>query len=194
VLAHTSNSQAKENKMSRNIPKKPMPNSARAVRALPTGFSLPEALIATSIIGILGSIAVPKYYDQIQQSNNKEIQSKVASIPTVIGAYIDAIGELPTKWDDLSSIAAVMTNNGPATGDLTTPITLPNSKYELSVAGPTESIYILTATRLVHKNIEDPEEVEQNRFGIYSCCNVSNGASDLKSGNGIEIKATLNCG
>ena len=73
------------------------------------GFSYTEAIITTSIIGILSTMAVPKYFEQIQQSNNPEAPSLVSSSPTIISAYIDATGELPTHWDELSSIAAVMT-------------------------------------------------------------------------------------
>ena len=97
-----------------------------------SGFSLTEVLTVTAITGILSSIAIPQYFDQIQQSNNKQVQTKVASIPTIISAYIDATGELPTKWDELSSIAAVMTNDGPATGELTSPIILPNGNFEIN--------------------------------------------------------------
>ena len=158
------------------------------------GFSLTEVMITTSIVGLLSSVALPSYMDSMKNNDRKEVQSFVATVPTIMGAYIDATGELPTQWDDLSSIAAVMTNNGPATGNLTTPITLPNSKYELSIEGPTESTYNLIATPRIVRNTDEPGEPDENRFAIYSCLNVSNGASDLKSGNGIEIKATLNCG
>ena len=160
-----------------------------------SGFSLTEVLTVTAITGILSSIAIPQYFDQIQQSNNKQVQTKVASIPTIISAYIDATGELPTKWDELSSIAAVMTNDGPATGELTSPIILPNGNFELSVTGPTESIYTLTATpRVINNETGEPEETDEDRFAIQSCFNVSNGASDLKSGIGIENEDVLNCG
>jgi len=159
-----------------------------------SGFSLTEVMITTSIIGLLSSVVLPSYMDSIKNNDRKEVQSFVATVPTIMGAYIDATGELPAKWDDLASIAAVMTNNGPATGELSTPITLPNSKYELSIEGPTESTYNLIATPRIIRNTDEPDEPDEKRFAIYSCFNVSNGASDLKSGDGIEIKATLNCG
>jgi len=158
------------------------------------GFSITEVVVATSIIGTLSAIAVPNYMESMQKSGQSQIQSKIASIPTIISAYIDATGELPTKWDELSSIAAVMTNDGPATGELTSPIILPNGKYELSVAGPTDSIYTLTAAPRVIGDAANPEAVDEDRFAIQSCFNVSNGASDLKSGMGIENKEVLNCG
>ena len=86
------------------------------------------------------------FFEEANKSRQKEAQSIVATIPTIISAYIDATGELPTQWDELSSIAAVMTNDGPATGELTAPIILPNENFKLSVTGPTDSIYTLTAT------------------------------------------------
>jgi prepilin-type N-terminal cleavage/methylation domain-containing protein len=159
-----------------------------------SGLSLPEVVVTTSIIGILSSVAVPSYFEQIQRNENKETQSIVASIPTLISAYIDATGELPTKWDEVSSIAAVMTNDGPATGELTSPIILPNGNFELSVAGPTDSIYTLTATPRIVRDADNPEEMAEDRFAVQSCFNVSNGASDLKSGMGIENEEVLNCG
>jgi hypothetical protein len=93
-----------------------------------------------------------------------------------------------------------MTNNGPATGDLGTPITLPNSIYDLSIEEPTESIYTLTATRVVDRIEPDTDEDNGNisndkyKFAIKSCFNISNGASDLKSGDLSDIENTLNCG
>jgi prepilin-type N-terminal cleavage/methylation domain-containing protein len=158
------------------------------------GFSISELIVATSIVGILSSIALPNYMSSMQRSERSEVQSIIASVPSIMGAYIDATGELPTQWDDLSSIAAVMTNNGPATGELTNPIILQKSNYELSIEGPTESIYSLKATPRIARNTDEPGDPDEKRFAIYSCFNVSNGASDLKSGYGIEIKATLNCG
>ena len=108
-------------------------------------------------------------------------------------------GKHPT-WDDLSSIAAVMTNNGPATGDLDSPIALPKTNYEISVEGPTESTYLLTANCFVKASISDPAEREEQELKeaalhkIRSCFNISNGASDLTSGSGTDPANTPNCG
>ncbi|WP_413403717.1 MULTISPECIES: type IV pilin protein [unclassified Synechococcus] len=163
-------------------------------KILLNGFSITEVVVATSIIGTLSAIAVPNYMESMRKSGQREIQSKIASIPTIISAYIDATGELPTRWDELSSIAAVMTNDGPATGELTSPIILPNGIYELAVSGPTDSVYTLTATPRFISDAAETEEIDENRFAIQSCFNVSNGASDLKTGNGIENEDVLNCG
>lgn len=116
------------------------------------GFSLTETLITTAIVGTMASVAFPHYIGSRDRAKCSETEATVVSIPPIIGAYIDATGEAPTTWDDLSSIAAVMTSDGPATGDLKTPITLPNTNHKLSVDGPSESIYVITANCYV----EDP--------------------------------------
>ena len=116
------------------------------------GFNITEFAVTTAIIGTLGSIAYPNYIASQDRAKCSETQATVVSIPPIVGAYIDATGEAPTTWDDLSSIAAVMTSDGPATDDLKTPITLPNSNYKLSVEGPSESTYVITANCYV----EDP--------------------------------------
>jgi len=164
------------------------------MKNLKNGYSLTEILVSVGLLGILTSISMPTYFEEVNKSRQKETQSVVSTIPTIISAYIDATGELPTKWDEISSIATVMTNDGPATGELTSPIILPNGNFELSVAGPTDSIYTLTATPRVVSDAANPEEIDEERFAIQSCFNVSNGASDLKGGMGIENKEVLNCG
>ena len=157
------------------------------------GFSLPEVIITASILGVLGSVAYPTYNNANDSAKLAEAKAKILSIPPIIGAYIDATGETPSTWDDLSTIAAVMTNNGPATGNLTSQITLPSSIYGLSIEGPTESVYTLTATRVVYRDEEEQNE-EEYQFAIKSCFNISSGASELRTGNHTDIESELNCG
>lgn len=157
------------------------------------GFSLPEVIITASILGVLGSVAYPTYTNANDSAKLAEAKANVLSIPPIIGAFIDATGEAPKTWDDLSTIAAVMTNDGPATGDLTSPITLPNSIYGLSVEGPTESVYTLTATRILDKKNNEPED-RRYQYAIQSCFNVSNGASELRAGTLADVENKLNCG
>lgn len=164
------------------------------------GFSITEVIITSAIIGTLASIAYPNYTGANNSTKLTNAEAKIQSIPPIISAFIDATGEAPSSWDDLSSIASVMTNNGPATGNLETPITLPNSIYDLSIEGPTESVYMMTATRVVDRIEPDTDEENENtsndkyKFAIKSCFNVSNGASDLRTGNLTDIENELNCG
>lgn len=155
------------------------------------GFSLAEAIITTAIIGTISSIAYPTYINVNNSAKAKNAEAMITTIPTTIGAYIDETGKIPDTWEDLSNISVVMTNNGPAAGPLSTPITLPSSNYILTIKGPTDYIYILTATRLI--DIPEKEEEEESKFTIRSCFNISNGASDLRSGKLSEIENELNC-
>jgi len=159
------------------------------------GFSLAEIAISTAIIGTLSSIAYPSYTNANNNAKLSDAKSKVLVIPAIIGQHIDETGEAPTTWDELSSVAVVMTSDGPATGDLNTPITLPNSIYDLSITGPTESVYTMTATRVSDREKEE-ENADETKYtyAIKSCFNISNGASDLRSGNLSEIENTINCG
>jgi Tfp pilus assembly protein PilE len=163
------------------------------------GFSLAEATITTAIIGTLSSIAYPVYLNATNVSTQRMAQAEIVAIPPIISAYTNETGILPTTWDDLASISVIATNSGPATGDINTPIILATSKYELTIEGPTESIYTLTATPLIKGTEDDeiavnPDTEIENIFGIQSCFNISNGASDIKRGKLSEIADTLNCG
>ena len=73
------------------------------------GFSLTEAVITTAIIGTFSTIAFPNFIEGKDRAQCSEAQAILMSIPPIISAYIDATGEIPNTWEDLSSIAAVMT-------------------------------------------------------------------------------------
>lgn len=167
------------------------------------GFSLTEAIVTSAIIALIASVAYPAYNNSSKNARQSEAKATLIAIPPVISAFVDATGETPTTWDDLSSIAVVMTSSGPATGELTKPIILPNSGYTLYVSEPDKSIYTLTATNLVKDETKETEntgdKISQNeeykdRYAVKSCFNISNGASDLKSGMLSDLEDKLNCG
>ena len=166
------------------------PNAYRAKN----GFSLAEIAISTAIVGALSSIAYPSYTNANNSAKLADAKAKVLVIPSIIGQHIDETGVAPTTWDELSSVAVVMTNDGPATGNLATAITLPNSVYDLSIDGPTNSVYTMTATRVIDRDKKEEDDVEKYTYAIKSCFNISNGASDLRSGTLSDIEKTLNCG
>jgi len=167
------------------------------------GFSITEVTITAAIVGTLSSIAYPNYIQSQKRAQCSNSEATMMSIPPIISAYIDATGEAPTTWDNLSSIAVVMTSDGPATGVFAeTPIKLPRTNYEMSIEDPNEgnSIYSLTANCYIKTPIEDPENtsginpIDKDKYVIRSCFNVSNGASDLTRGSGSDPTNTPNCG
>ncbi len=172
------------------IKKSPSPNAYRAKN----GFSLAEIAISTAIVGALSSIAYPSYTNANNSAKLADAKAKMLVIPAIISQHIDDTGEAPTTWDELSSVAVVMTTDGPATGNLDTPITLPNAVYDLSVAGPNNSVYVMTAKRVVDREREGNGDGEKYKYAIKSCFNISNGASDLRSGYLTDIESELNCG
>ena len=81
-------------------------------------------------------------------------------------------------WGDLNGIAAIMTNNGPASDCtiLTSAITMPSGHYTLARTGNTSdnNYYEFTAS-----DSNAPE------FNAMACVDLVNGASDIEKGNGV---------
>ena len=147
------------------------------------GFTLVEIIVTTAIIGTLSAIAIPSYFSQMCKAETSEAQATIESIKAIMAAYVDETGNLPTTWDDLGSITAIMTANGLATGDLETPITTPNKTYQISINGPNFSIY----------NMHGEPANGCDNFKIMACFNLSTGASDLRRGNGKNPTETPVC-
>ena len=151
--------------------------SARSLREkcnAQKGFSLTELVVGVSILGVLSAIAIPNYQGQLCRSETMEAESTIGSVKAITAAYADETGVFPTTWDELSSIAAIMTNSGIASGNLSTSITLPSEKYQLTIEGPEDAIYEIVAERT------DTCEKRNMR----ACIDVSTGASDLRVGDG----------
>ena len=138
------------------------------------GFSLTELVMSVSIIGILSAVVIPRYQGQLCGSESMEAEATIGSIKAITAAYADETGVFPTTWDELSSIAAIMTNTGVARGDLSAAIILPSEKYELTIEGPKDATYEIIAERT--------DACEKRT--IRACFDMSTGASDLRVGDG----------
>ena len=138
------------------------------------GFSLTELVVGVSVLGVLSAIAIPNYHGQLCRSETMEAESTIGSVKAITAAYADETGVFPTTWDELTSIAAIMTNSGIASGNLSTSITLPSEKYQLTIEGPEDATYEIVAERT------DTCEKRNMR----ACIDVSTGASDLRVGDG----------
>ena len=154
--------------------KKISARSLRQKRNAQKGFSLTELVVGVSILGVLSAIAIPNYQGQMCRSETMEAESTISSVKAITAAYADETGVFPTSWDELSSITAIMTNSGVASGDLSTSITLPSEKYELTIEGPKDATYEIIAERT--------DACEKRT--IRACFDMSTGASDLRVGDG----------
>ena len=157
------------------------------------GFSLAEIVVATAIVGTLGGIGYPNYIKSNDSSKRSIVQATMATIPPIIAAFIDETGEQPATWDDLTSISAIMTAEGAASGNLSEPIKMKNSEYKITITGPISSIYSLSANRNQSEG-KDKVTLKSDTLDIKSCFNISNGASDLTKGNGEDEAEAPNCG
>jgi len=76
-------------------------------------FSLVELMIVIVIIGVLASIAIPIYTNNITQARMSEADANLSSIRTQLRIYSDANGEFPTtspagyvigaSWNDIKT-------------------------------------------------------------------------------------------
>ena len=165
----------------KKYPRKPY---TRELDITSQGFSMMEIMISMVIIGIISSIALPNFINQVQKSRQSEATSALVQLQTTLVAYADENntttsgcnnGNAPA-WGDLNGIAAIMTNNGPASDCtiLTSAITMPSGHYTLARTGNTSdnNYYEFTAS-----DSNAPE------FNAMACVDLVNGASDIEKGN-----------
>ena len=152
------------------------------MKILERGFSLAELLITTAIIGILSSIALPNYLNQVNRSRQNEAASTISQIQTTIASYADEFGVLPESWAELNETSAVMTDNGPATSKNFQAITLAGGYYDV-VINNTDNLFTITASRDDEPNLN-----------IVACVNLTNGASGINQGTKAAAASAPNCG
>ena len=145
------------------------------------GFTITELLAAVTIVGILTTMALPNYLNQINRSRQNQAASTIAQIQTTIAAYSDEFGILPSSWADLNDTSAVMTDTGPATKDSFQPITLADGFYDVSISN-TDNLFTITATRDDEPNLN-----------IIACVNLTNGASSINKGTKADAASIPNC-
>ena len=148
----------------------------------PTGFTLSEVMVATVIVGILSSVALPNYLNQVNRSRQNEAASTIAQIQTTIASYADEFGVLPSRWIELNDISAVMTDDGPASQDNFQAITLAGGYYNVRI-DPVGNLFTITATSDDNPNLN-----------IIACVNLTNGASGINQGTKAAEASAPNCG
>ena len=149
-----------------------------------TGFTLMEILVAVSLVGILSSVALPNYLNQVNRTRQNEAASTISQIQTTIASYADEFGVLPGSWTELNDTSAVMTDNGPASADNFEAITLAGGYYDVRIDNSNnDNLFIIEATR----------EDEPN-LNIIACVNLTNGASGINQGTQTAAASAPNCG
>ena len=148
----------------------------------PPGFTLSEVMITTAIVGILSSVALPNYLNQVNRSRQNEAAATISQVQTTIATYSDEFGALPTSWSELNDINAVMTDTGPATMSTFGEIILAGGFYEVSI-NQTGNLFNITGTNSKAPNLN-----------IMACINLTNGASAISKGNPSTAAKTPNCG
>ena len=138
-------------------------------------------MLAISIVGILSTVALPKYYGQVNRSRQNEVVSTVARIQTGIATYADEFGVLPTSWAELNESSAIMTDDGPAALDSFEAITLAGGFYDVAINN-TDNLFTITATRDDEPNLN-----------IVACVNLTNGASGINQGTSDKAASSPNC-
>ena len=146
------------------------------------GFTLTELMVGVSLIGILTSLALPNYLNQVNRARQNEAASTIAQIQTTIASYADEFGELPRSWTELNNTSAVMTDDGPATQDNFQAITLAGGYYDVKIE-PVGNLFTITATSDDNTNLN-----------IIACVNLTNGASGINQGTKAAEASAPNCG
>ena len=80
------------------------------------GFATLEVILMIMVIGILASIAVPRFTSVTTAANTAKIQSDLSTIDTAISIHYMEKGSYPSGVDDLSDYLKDADNVKPPTG------------------------------------------------------------------------------
>ena len=137
------------------------------------GFTFVEIIVATAILGILSSIAVPSFVEHLLLAKQKTcIITATTALSSLMQAASDsqAIG-----WNNLSEYSPVMTTSGPAKGsDFTTELAL-NDDYKFSINDSNSPVYEAQCI---------PTNASLTNYNVLGCVNIETGAFQIKEGDG----------
>lgn len=144
-------------------------------------FTLHELMITVSIVGILSTIALPNYLNQINRTRQNEAASTISQIQTTIATYADEFGLLPESWADLNDINAVMSDKGPSKENSFEAIKLAGGYYEVEIS---QNSNLFTITGI---------STNAPKLNVIACINLTNGASAVSKGTIADTAETPNC-
>ena len=167
------------------------------------GFSLVELIVTVAIIGILGSVAFPQYFNQVQKTRQNETATHLSQLQVTIAAFVDEMGLLPESWADLNKITPLMTPSGPASQKDFEWITLASatcgktaksessggekgSEKKANDASTKDEINCYEANITENDQLYTLEARSKNpdasTYNVVACLDLRNGSSDLRKG------------
>ena len=81
------------------------------------GFTLLEMLIVISIVGVLATVAVPRFMNAVALANTARIQSDLQVLNAAVVMYQTEKGTNPTKIEDLDAYVLDIANVKPPKGE-----------------------------------------------------------------------------
>ena len=160
------------------------------------GFSLTEVLAATVIVGIISSIALPNYLNQLTRTRQSEASSSITQLQNAIVAFADENGVYPASWKDLNEVAAIMTPSGATTQNDFAKLTLASSGCKSMAQN---NCYTVEATHTDQDSLYTlsalPVNANLKNYNVIACLDLRLGSSDFKKGgpSGAAEISTLNC-
>jgi general secretion pathway protein G len=95
-------------------------------RARPAGFTLIELLVVMAIIGVLLTIAVPRYYRSVERSQEAVLKQNLALTRDALSKFYSDTGKYPDALDELVKRKYLRTLPvDPLTGSDATWVTVP---------------------------------------------------------------------
>jgi prepilin-type N-terminal cleavage/methylation domain-containing protein len=145
------------------------------------GFTLTEMMITIVIVGILSSVALPNYLNQVNRTRQNDVVATISQIQTTIATYADEFGLLPESWADLNDINAVMTDTGPSKENSFNAIKLAGGYYEVEIS-QNANLFTIEGT-----------SANAPKLNVIACINLTNGASATNKGTSSGSTKTPNC-
>ncbi|WP_114994003.1 type IV pilin protein [Synechococcus sp. UW179A] len=164
------------------------------------GFSMVELLATVSIIGILGAVALPQYFSQVQKTRQNETAASLSQLQVTIAAFVDEMGLLPESWADLNKITPLMTPSGPASQEDFEWITLASASCGKKAKSESND-----ETNCYEANIKENDQLytlearsknpDAGTYNVVACLDLRNGSSDLRKGthNAVASIDNLRC-
>ena len=157
------------------------------------GFTLPEVIITTAIVAILGSLALPNYLRQMQKTRQSEAVAAMSQLQTSIVGYVDENGIHPNNWKELNETSAIMTPSGPTAQNNLGWLTMASSGCTTT----NKNCYKFKITRANDYYILEARSMKKNsaNYNIFACIDIKTGASDLRKGTSSKAaqKGDLQC-